>query len=452
MLKQVTNYINQKLKQTMGKTETEFLPAVMETVQTPPSPTGRILLWTFFALIAITVTWVIVGHVDEVAVAPGKIIPVGYVKVIQAEDKGIVRAIHIQDGETVKKGQLLLEMDPTISAADLARIKKQVGYYNLELQRLEAERSNTAFIPKVEAEMDASDVAYQMQLYQSDIAQYNAKIAASEANIQQSLASLEVARVNRAKNSALLQINQEQEKRIDKLVKEDIVSDFTLLSYQSKRIETEQTVSGLNSEIARLEATVANSIASKAAVEAQRINDIDTHRVDTRKQWMAYSEELKKAQEKETFSRIVAPVDGRVTQLAIHTVGGIVTAAQALMIIVPDDVSLEVEAWVANKDIGFIALGQKAEVKVETFNFQKYGTLDAVVTRISADAQEDKDKGRGYTVALELDQKYVNVNGAPVYLSPGMTATAEIKIRKKRIIEFFLDPFKQYQSEALRER
>ena len=155
------------------------------------------------------------------------------------------------------------------------------------------------------------------------------------------------------------------------------------------------------------------------------------------------------------MSKIIAPVDGRINQLAMHTVGGIVTDAQALMIIVPDDVVMELEVWADNKDIGFINLGQTAEVKVQTFNFQKFGVVDAEVAEISPDALEDRsnqEKDKKYRLALTMTKQDMIVGGKSIPLSPGMEVTAEIKIKTKRIIDFFLDPFRQYTSEALRER
>ncbi len=187
-------------------------------------------------------------------------------------------------------------------------------------------------------------------------------------------------------------------------------------------------------------------------VEAERSREIMTSIVDDRQKLSGFTEELKKAEEKDRLSHITAPIDGRVSRLDIHTVGGIVTPAQALMEIVPDEAVMQVEAWVENKDIGFIQPGQQAEVKVETFNFQKFGTIDANVVEVSPNAVEDKDKGRVYRVLMDFDKNSFNVNGKDVAISSGMTATGEIKIRKKRIIEFFLDPFRQYKSEALRER
>ncbi|MEM5770188.1 MAG: HlyD family type I secretion periplasmic adaptor subunit, partial [Bacillota bacterium] len=185
----------------------------------------------------------------------------------------------------------------------------------------------------------------------------------------------------------------------------------------------------------------------------ERDTDIMTKLVDDRRQLQAIEEELSKAKEKNRLSTITSPIAGTVQQLAVHTVGGVVTPAQALMLIVPDGAQMEIEAWVANKDIGFIFAGQNAEIKVETFNFQKYGTLDASLVEISSDAVEDKEKGLVYRALLRTNvDNFSLATGRTVYLSPGMAVTAEIKTRQKRIIEYFMDPFIKYRSEGLRER
>ncbi len=161
----------------------------------------------------------------------------------------------------------------------------------------------------------------------------------------------------------------------------------------------EQSIVVQNGEIAKSQAHLEESSHNLANTAAGYDKETDTKLADDRKQLLQYTEELKKADEKNRLAHILAPVDGRVGQLSIHTVGGAVTAAQPLMIIVPDDATLAVEAWVANKDIGFIQVGQKAAIKVDTFNFQKYGTLAAQVSDISPDAvSDDKDK--------EKDMKY----------------------------------------------
>lgn len=438
----------------LKRQETEFLPAVLEVTETPPSPVGRKLLWLIIALVCLGLLWSIFGQVDEVAVATGKVIPVGQVKVVQAEDKGVVKAIHVRDGQRVKQGDLLIELDQTITAADMARLKKEVAYYLLDVARLQAEQSGLPFSPALSPDLDAKEVSFQLQLYNTRMGEYRAKLAAAQAAVSQQQASLVSGEAQVEKYERLLIIAIDQESRMEKLLAQNAVSLFQVLQYRSNRIQMETNLSSQVSEVSRLRASLAQSQQQLVSVTAERDRDIATKMVENRKLLGANQEELKKAEEKNRLARLVAPVDGRVGQLAVHTVGGVVTAAQALLTVVPDDVRLEVEAWISNKDIGFVQVGQRAEIKVETFNFQKFGTIDALVAEISPDAakQSDKDTELKYRVLLTLDRTNVKMKEREAQLATGMFVTAEIKIRQKRIIEFFLDPFRKQTSEALRER
>ncbi len=437
-----------------GNEETDFLPAALEVVETPPSPIGRVILWTLFVLVICALLWSILGKVDEVAIAPGKIMPSGHVKTLQAEDKGVVKKIYVKEGQKVFKGELLLELDTTFTAADLERLKKEIAYLNLEIERLLAEREGQPFVAdfKKYPGIEMKDIEYQMSLYRSRLIEYKTKVLSAEATKAQNEAELRTAMAMKDKKTGLFAIAQEKESRIESLVKENAVATFTLFDHQAKRLELQQDISAQESEICRLQWAIEQSKEALSLIKAEWMRDVTAKLVDDQKQLQAYNEEFKKAQEKDRLTRIIAPIDGYVSQLSLHTVGGVVTTAQPLMDIVPDDAELLVEAWVANKDIGFVQIGQKAEVKIETFSFQKFGTIDAEVIDISPDAKDDKEKGRAYRVLLSLRQAWVDVNGKKVPLSSGMTATGEIKIRQKRIIEFFLDPFRQYKSEALRER
>ena len=165
--------------------------------------------------------------------------------------------------------------------------------------------------------------------------------------------------------------------------------------------------------------------------------------------------EIKKADENQRLATVVAPCSGRVYNLAVHTEGGVVTDAQPLLIIVPDGVELEFEVWADNKDIGFIQYGQQAEVKIDTYNFQKFGFMKAEVDEISADAYDDSkdpEHYKKYRLLLKPTDSSINIFGKEATLTPGMSVNAEIIIKEKRIIEFFLDPFRRYTGEALRER
>ncbi|EIW17786.1 MULTISPECIES: HlyD family type I secretion periplasmic adaptor subunit [Pelosinus] len=432
--------------------EAEFLPAALEIVESPPSYGSRTVLWTFFILAVIALLWVTFGSVNEVAIAPGKIIPNGYVRVLQAEDKGIIKKIHVVDGQKVQKGDLLLELDTTYSADDLAKVKREAINAQLEVERLTAEKENRSFLPHAILEAEENDRQAQINLYNSRNFAYQTRFEEARHMVQQYQQNLLSAQVEKNKLTKLHQLAKEKESKLEQLVNENAISKFTLIDQQSKREEVEQNLAEQESIIKAQESLLSKSQASLARVVAEKNVEVDTKLVEARQKRFYCNEALKKAEEKNRLATIVAPDDGYISNLAVHTIGGIVTPAQVLLEVVPDKVSLEVEAWVANKDIGFIQKGQSAEVKIESFNFQKYGTIPAVVVTISPNAVEDREKGNVYRVILQMDRDHVVVNNQETRFNSGMVVNAEIKTRQKQIYEFFLEPFKKYKSESLRER
>lgn len=166
----------------------------------------------------------------------------------------------------------------------------------------------------------------------------------------------------------------------------------------------------------------------------------------------AYLASNSQSTQRERLTQLTAPVDGTVQQLVIHSVGGVVTAAQALMIVVPDSATVTADVSIANLDIGFVNAGQKAEVKLETFPYTKYGTVSATVDVVTADAVTDEKRGSYYPATLTLDKRTMNIDGKQVAISPGMNVTAEIKTGERRVIEYLLSPIQRAGSESLRER
>lgn len=439
-------------EEALNEKEREFLPAALEVIEAPPSMVSRVITYTMFTLVAIGLLWSWFGKVDEVAIAYGKVIPVGQVKTLQAEDKAVVKLIHVKEGQLVKEGDLLIELDPTVSAADLARYRKEAAYYSLEIERLLSERDGAPFIPS-NPEYDPRDVEYQSRLRQSREMEYRTRSATAASAVREAEAALRSARILLEKLKEQLAWAQEKERMYERLVQEGGFSKVQLMDQSAKRMELAQNVATQTSDIVKAESVLAQNREKLNTITAERFRDITAKLVEDRKLLQTALEEVKKAQEKNRLSRIVAPVSGKVNQLSVFTIGGVVTPAQVLMVIVPEGTALEIEAWAANKDVGFLKIGQQAAVKLETFNFQKYGTLDAEVVELSGDAKEDKEKGTLlYRIALRLKQDKVLVDHSYIPVSTGMAAVAEIKIKQKRIIEFFLDPFKRYQDEALRER
>ncbi len=438
----------------LTREEKEFLPSALEIVATPASPKAYWLMWLVIGIFVLALLWTIFGAVDEVAVAIGKIVPAGYTKTIQTEDKGVVKHILVKDGDKVKAGDVLIKLDATITAADMEQYKKEKAYYELELARLTAEQNDIHFdyVPR-EGTVPPEDLAAQQKLYGSRLADYQTKLRRVEQSIMQTKASLAKETATREKLAGQLAIVAKQTEKMGELVKQGAVGVFQHQQYQLQTLGYRQDLVAEEMEIDRLEHLLIQYQEEKTGIDNERHNDIMTKAVEDRRQLAIVNENLKKAEEKNRLSTIKSPISGKVQQLAVHTVGAVVTAAQVIMIVVPEDTPMEVEAWLDNKDIGFVCEGQKAEIKVETFNFQKYGTLPATVVTVGTDAVENKEGKLLYRVLLKPEQtEFRLITGRVVPISAGMSATAEIKTKKKRIIEYFLDPFLKYKSEGLRER
>lgn len=435
--------------------ETEFLPAILEVTETPPSPVGRMVMWTVLMLIVVALVWSIVGHINEVAVAAGKVIPSGQIKTVQVKNKGIVKEINVEEGQLVQEGDVLVVLDPTTTSADYDSLRKRAAYYKLDIQRLTAELTQQPFTPEEDPDLEPHDLAAEMALYQSRTSDYRTQRQSRQDVIEQKIAKLQASQASYEKYAEILAIAREKEARLEALSEQNAISEFQLLEQQRETIEYTKNAQSELDSINSIRAEIAEAQQNLANVDASYHKDIMTALVEAKKEYYSIVESIKKADEDSRMATIYAPISGRVYNLNIHTLGGIVTDAQALMQIVPEDAKLEFEVYADNKDIGFIKVGQEAEVKVETFNFQKFGMYKAEVQEISADAVNDpSDQLRNMKFKLLLDptSNDINVYGQPAKLEVGMNVSAEIKIKEKRIIDFFLDPFRRYTSEALRER
>lgn len=435
--------------------ETEFLPAILEVTETPPSPTGRLVMWSILLLVVVALAWSFLGHINEVAVAAGKVIPSGQIKTVQVKNKGIVKEINVTEGQMVQEGDVLVVLDPTTTTADYDSLKKRAAYYKLDIQRLTAELTQQPFTPEEDPDLEAHDLAAEMALYQSRTSDYHTQRQSRMDVIDQKTARLQATQASYEKYAEVLQIEQEKEARLIALSEQNAISEFQLLEQQSRTIEYAKNAKAELDSINSIRAEIAEAQQNLANVDASYHKDIMTALVEAKKEYYSVTEAIKKADEDSRMATIYAPITGRVYNLNIHTLGGIVTDAQPLMQIVPEDVKLEFEVYADNKDIGFIKVGQEAEVKFETFNFQKFGMYKAEVMEISADAVDEPNnpqQDKKFKLILDPTSNDINVYGNPAKIEIGMNVSAEIKIKEKRIIDFFLDPFRRYTSEALRER
>lgn len=434
--------------------ELEFLPAVLEIQEAPPSPVGRMLGWSLIILFTVGVGWACIGKVDIVAVAHGKIIPGDRLKVIQPLEIGTVRAIHVHEGQTVSKGDVLIELDSTVSGADQERLSKELMAARLEAARLQSlSRSRNALDSSgIPEDADPELVDLQERILRGQILEQAARLTGVESSIMQRNAEYAATQSIIEKLEATLPLVTRRAEALRVLADKKLMSEQSYLELEQQRIETQQDLAAQRNHLNEVSAAKAVEEQKRAALEAEFKRTVLTDLARARDNITALSQELIKAQQRTSEQRLTAPVSGVIQQLTIHTIGGVVTPAQNLMVIVPQEHALEVEAVVENQDIGFVRDGQPAEIKVETFPFTRYGTIDAEILHVSNDAITDEARGLVYTARVLMRKSVMQVEDRLVNLTPGMAVTVEIKTGKRRLIEYFLSPLLQYSQESIRER
>lgn len=453
----------------LARQELAFLPAALEIKEKPPHPASRVTAYVLLTLFTIGVVWACVGEVDIVATAEGKIVPSGQVKQIQPYERAVVSKILVKDGQPVKAGQPLIELDRGQTGANQKQLEQELQQNRLNYQRLTYfkhyldqldqpnQTSSKTTTPNIsqKAERPQSS-SYQQQQQQLLLQQ-------QKENVRSELLRLEQQRVDRTaeqqvnfalinKLKGTLPLITQRVEALEKLMQQKMAARVQYLELEQQRVEQQQDLIGAKASNRRLIAQIDELKQQRNTFIAQTRSDNLQQLLQTDREYLSLTEELNKAKDLNKKQILTSPVDGIVQELAVHTVGGVVTEAQPLMKIVPENQQLEVEAWLENKDIGFVYPEQSAEVKIHTFPFTKYGIIDGKVENVSADATADEQRGLIYKAKVLLEKSNLMVDGRNVQLVPGMGVSAEIKIGKRLLIEYITAPLLRYKDESLDER
>jgi hemolysin D len=425
----------------------EFLPEAVEIEETPPSPFGRILLWTVVLLTVVAFLWSYFGKVDEEVVARGKVIPDGMVKVIQPRDTGVIRAIHVEEGQRVKEGDLLIELDPTITQAEVESSERSLRINRYDMERLKAELRGEE-IRGTGKDHDKL-LLLQKDLKQARESEHKAKVASLELVISQKRTAFLSAEESIIKLEKTVELVSKQEEALRQLAEKGYASMMEHLQRQKELVRSEKELNEQRKLAEQIQDSLKEAEKNLEALKKERERSILSEIVEKERTITVLEGEFTKASKRSQLERLYSPVNGTVHGLATHTIGGVVTSAQPIITIVPEGTPLVVEAMTLNKDIGFIHPGQKAELKLDTFPFQKYGTIDAELFYVSPDAQEDQKIGLVYKIKLKPKRLFIRVKDKNISITPGMAVTAEIKTGERRVIEFFISPFIKYVDESL---
>ena len=456
--------------------ELEFLPAAIEITETPTSTAGRIMMGMIVVLVAVAIIWAWFGELDIVATANGRVIPSGQIKLIQPLEIGVVKEIMVADGDHVRAGDVLIKLDPTTDAADRDRIERDLMQARLDIARLRAALAfdAEAFVAPPDADPALADAERRELIAQ--LAQHKARIDGLDQQIAAKAAERDEAKARIAKLDDTVPLLQAKVDIYDKLRENQLTSQITRLDAERQLSEAkhDRIVTAHQVEAAQAQIAALTQQRNEADAEARRkyLDELGKATQYAAEQ----QQELIKAAQRTGLQELRAPVAGTVEQLSVHTIGGVVQPAQPLMVVVPDDSKLEVEAMLPNRDAGFVHAGEVAELKVEAFTYTRYGLLHGVVRTVSRDAlrkeqdapSSDRDpsseksgaangKGSGsadsaYVARISLAETSVETEQGPLALEPGMTVTAEIKTGQRSIVSYVLSPFMRYRHEALRER
>lgn len=457
-------------RQARPRSDHEFLPAALEIMEKPPSPAFRWLMLSLCGLVVVALAWSIIGRVDVVATASGKVIPSGNVKQIQPIEIGYVRAIHVQNGQHVEAGELLVELDPTLVGAEAEQANKSLLGAEVDAAR------NTALLGHLDGRSarfaapvgtPTEIVRTQSQHVRSAIAEYEGERASLVQQRAEKAAELAGVDAEIAKLKQTLPIVEQQLAARRELSEKGYFSKIRLLEYEQLKIEHVQNIEVQQANAARSRATIADLDAQLSRLRGSFGKAAATELAESQEQSGLAREEVIKSRRRQAYLQLRAPVSGTVQQLAIATVGGVVQPAQTLMIIVPDNANPVVEARIQNKDIGFIREGQPVRVKIEAYPFTDYGVVPGVVESISRDAvdtgessgTEQRDRngrtvqlGLVYTTRIRLLRRNVRVDGRDRPIGLGLAVQAEIKTGDRRVVQYVMSPITQALDEAGRER
>lgn len=458
-------------KISLSSQEREFLPELLEIQETPPPAYQRALVWSLGGAVTLILLWSTIGSLDVVSTASGRFIPDGRVKIVQVTDTAIVRAIHVKEGQQVKQGDLLLELDPTLVAADLTSGTQNLSQNRLDAARLSAELSGQdAHYQQSErvTEAERLQVALEESLRSANEAAYESKLSSTRSVEAEKRAALAAAEITQRKLLVLRDVAQERNTDAKALVDEHFLSRVEYLKDYQDWVSADQDAAAQVKTVEQAQQAVREAQQQVQLVQQTRRADILKDLNQNAANRPDLESHFDKARQLHALKWLRAPVSGYVQAVAVTTTGGVVTPAENLVTIVPEGTPLIVEAQLSNDDIGYVQIGEPVEIKIDTYPFQKYGSLKGTVTWISPDAEQPSDNkspasgdfngaaesersSKGLTYRLHiapLAGASIQTNGHAAALKPGMSVQADVLTDKRKIYEFFLSPLVKYLDEG----
>jgi HlyD family secretion protein/hemolysin D len=452
-----------------------FLPAALEIIETPPSPTGRLLSIIICIFVLLVSVWASFGQVDIIAVASGKIIPSGRSQVIQASDNGIVVSAPATVGQTVRQGDVLAELDVSSIEAEANRAENDMVRALLDQTRLEAFLADAPGDPFAALVGLPYDKIVSARLeFETQKFELQSKLLGMAHEAEQRQAEIDTAREELSRATDIRPLIEQRADIRKKSYETTYGSLLLSLEADQQVIETKSAQRIALQKIAEGTAALKGLEEKRNEIisNARRSAFTDLTRALAQKD--AAIETKKKAERHLAISKMTSPIDGIISQVSIHSKGAVVVTGQQLMTVVPENRSLEIEAVLANREAGFVKIGQSVEIKIDAYPFTRYGLIKGHVVNVSGDAEPQPNgperpesgntRNADMTANLESSERLVYLikvaiedqdnkrDGNSMKLVPGMSARVEIKTGVRSIASYIISPLTQYLNESIKER
>ena len=446
--------------------EREFLPSVLEVLETPTNPLGRRIIYCIVAFFLVALGWSVLGRTETVTTAIGKLTPSGYVKVIQSADGGIIEQIFVKDGDKISQGDPIIKFNASeiktayVNAQTEYDIQKhELAYYQTFMGLLETSGTmGLSYTPSDKQDLFVDFTSDKKGVYtkrlHSEWQSYVSQMETFDGQEHQhriDLKAVDHKIENLEKKHQLWTLKYTAEM---KLQEKKLSSKYKMQEVQQEGGEITKAIEIEKLVLDSTNAKISNVLHKKDTLQKTTRADVVNGYINSKNAFHKAATNLQLQQKRFDRSVIKSPINGTVEQLQIHSIDGVIQPAQAIATVVPDNTALLAECYILNKDAGFIRTGQTARVKIDSFPFTKYGYLTGTVSFISSDAIAHKTLGDVYKVHIALDKQYLQRKNqdTQIPLTSGMTLATEIKTGNRRIIEYILSPLIKTVDESFKER
>jgi hemolysin D len=448
----------------------DFAPSLLALQESPPARMPRAVLYSVATLLALSLLWAAIGHLDIVASADGKLVPKTYLKLVQPADAGIVREILVHEGEHVSAGQVLLRMDAQDAQADAAKLRSELVLRSLQLRRIDAELAGSPLRRQAD---DPAELFHQVDAqYRERRQNYLDSLGQAQEQLRKATQDYESGQAVLSRLEKTNPILKSQAEAYAGLAGEGYAPRVTVEDKQRAYIENQQDLRAQQSTVQGLEAAVHGADQGLRQVRSKYRSDLEDERVDAEGEYRKLQQDWAKQEHHSALLELRASQTGVVKDLATHTIGTVVSTGTVLLSLVPDHEPLVAEVMIRNDDVGFVHPGQSVKIKLAAYPFQKYGLLDGRIRQVWPDAADNNGPGRsnnntdsqsqqtappsaateGFKALVDLDRQTLQAGGEALQLVAGMEVVAEVREGRRTVLEYLLSPLQGALHDSGRER